>query len=164
MLDDILQPNLALVICGTAVGAESARRGHYYSGPGNSFWHTLYVTGLTPELLTSDRDRELPTYGIGLTDIAKRKAGSDAALMGSDFDVPAFRARIAEYGPGIVCFNGKRAAKVAFDIQTIDYGERPEMIADNVVFVAPSTSGAARGYWDISLWHELASLVRAIRS
>lgn len=162
MLEDILESNLALVICGTAVGSESARRGHYYSGPGNSFWRTLYETGLTPELLTSDRDWELPTYGIGLTDIAKRKTGSDKELTQSDFDVPGLRARIADSRPGIVCFNGKGAAKVAFDKETIDYGKQPERIAESIAFVAPSTSGAARGYWDIDLWHELAGLVKAL--
>lgn len=162
MLDDILEPDLALVVCGTAVGAESARRGHYYAGPGNSFWHTLHVTGLTAELLTSERDRELLRYGIGLTDIAKRRSGTDDKLTRSDYDVPGFRARIAEYRPGIVCFNGKGAAKVAFDTQSIDYGQQPEPIAESVAFVAPSTSGAARGYWDVDLWYQVARLAKAL--
>ena len=48
VLPDVLVPGLAVVFCGSAVGAASARRRAYYAGPGNAFWRTLSEVGLTP--------------------------------------------------------------------------------------------------------------------
>jgi TDG/mug DNA glycosylase family protein len=76
VLPDILAPNLRIVFCGTAVGQRSAQRGHYYAGPGNDFWRLLHDTGLTPRLLAPDDDVTLPTYGLGLTDLAQNVAQS----------------------------------------------------------------------------------------
>lgn len=50
ILPDLLAPGLDIVFCGTAVGAESARR-RAYAGPGNAFWPTLAQVGLTPRRL-----------------------------------------------------------------------------------------------------------------
>ncbi|MCB0020769.1 MAG: mismatch-specific DNA-glycosylase, partial [Anaerolineales bacterium] len=86
MLHDLLTPNLALVICGTAAGHESAARQQYYAKPGNRFWPTLFDTGLTPVQLAPNRYRELLTYGIGLTDLAKGVQGMDHELDANAFD------------------------------------------------------------------------------
>ncbi|HEU5143069.1 MAG TPA: uracil-DNA glycosylase family protein [Solirubrobacterales bacterium] len=51
VLPDLVRPGLRVVFCGTAAGTASARAGAYYAGPGNRFWETLRVTGLTPVLL-----------------------------------------------------------------------------------------------------------------
>jgi len=80
VLPDVLGPGLAVVFCGTAAGAESARRGAYYAGPGNAFWHTLYHVGLTPRQLQPEEYRLVGQFGLGLTDLAKHAAGADAVL------------------------------------------------------------------------------------
>nr|HQT26871.1 mismatch-specific DNA-glycosylase [Burkholderiales bacterium] len=54
VLPDVLAPDLAVVFCGSAVGAASARRRAYYAGPGNAFWPTLARVGFTPCQLTPD--------------------------------------------------------------------------------------------------------------
>ncbi|WP_449376135.1 uracil-DNA glycosylase family protein, partial [Bosea thiooxidans] len=59
-------------ICGTQAGTASARRGAYYAGPGNKFWAVLHQIGLLPERFAPERFREMPRYGIGLTDVAKQ--------------------------------------------------------------------------------------------
>ena len=86
MLPDLLDENLVIVICGSAAGDASARRQQYYAGPGNVFWITLYDIGLTPVKLTPAEYPNLLTYGIGLTDIVKRKSGPDSRLSTTDFD------------------------------------------------------------------------------
>ena len=160
MLPDILEPELDIVFCRTAVGAESARRGHYYAHHGNSFWETLSAVRLTPEQLSSDRDRELLRLGIGLTDVAQRKAGMDNEVEAEDFDVEGFTSRIETNAPRVVCFNGKKAAKIVLRRERVEYGVQPERISNSLVFVAPSTSGSARGYWDVRYWHDVAALSR----
>jgi len=64
---------------------------------------------------------------------------------------------ISAYSPNTVCFNGKKAAKVFFHTTSIDFGFQPDLIERTRIFVAPSTSGAANGYWDPSFWYELAN-------
>jgi G:T/U-mismatch repair DNA glycosylase len=93
-LDDLLEPGLTIVFCGTAAGLRSAALAQYYAGPGNQFWKVLAQVGLTP--------RQLSPH---------------------------------------------------------EYGLLPQLEPDKL-FVAPSTSGAARGSWDVSVWHQLAGLAR----
>ncbi|MDI6907552.1 MAG: mismatch-specific DNA-glycosylase [Thermoanaerobacterales bacterium] len=111
MLPDVLGPNLKLVFCGTAVGNRSAQVGAYYADKRNKFWRILHQVGLTERLLLPHEYRELLKYGIGVSDLVKRRTGVDGTLSINDYGVPAFRAKIAKYQPRIVCFNGKRAAK-----------------------------------------------------
>jgi hypothetical protein len=91
LLDDLLPPGLRLVICGTAAGERSAKLGAYYAGRGNKFWRTLHEVGLTPDrTLIPSEFRELLSYGIGLTDLAKGVSGMNHTLMRHSFDRPDF--------------------------------------------------------------------------
>jgi hypothetical protein len=95
MLPDYLEPDLRLVLVGTAVGEQSATRGHYYAGPGNSFWKFLHEAALTPTRLEPLDDATLPRYGIGLTDLVKSIAQSHDRDLPYDF--PAFTHKIEHY-------------------------------------------------------------------
>jgi TDG/mug DNA glycosylase family protein len=152
VLTDYLLPDLRLVICGTAVGLRSSTIGRYYAGKGNRLWQVLYETGITPVLLTPEEDRRALDIGVGFTDLVKQRAGADATLAVGDWDVDAFRTRIQQYQPKVVCFNGKRAAQAALCRKTVHYGFQEEKIGISLHFTAPSTSGAARGSWDKSYW------------
>jgi double-stranded uracil-DNA glycosylase len=155
LLPDILEPGLRVVFCGTAAGTASARAGAYYAGPGNGFWETLHATGLTPVRLAPVEFGRLPEHGIGLTDICKVLHGSDEEVGTAEFDVAGLEARIAAAEPANLAFNGKNAARGALE-RGVDYGLQPERIGGAAVWVLPSTSGAARRYWDIGPWRELA--------
>lgn len=156
LLPDVLEPGLRVVFCGTAAGTASTRAGAYYAGPGNAFWETLHATELTPVLLAPAEFARLPSYGIGLTDICKVLHGSDEEVGTVEFDVAGLEARIAEVEPAILAFNGKNAARGALE-RAVGYGLQPERIGGAAVWVLPSTSGAARRYWDVGTWRELAS-------
>jgi TDG/mug DNA glycosylase family protein len=160
-LPDRLRPGLRLVICGTAAGTRSAARGAYYAGPGNQFWETLASNGLTPRQFRPAEFPLLLDHGIGLTDLVKHEAGPDSALSRTGWDVAGLREKLRSYQPRVVCFNGKRAAKEFFDSKDIEYGRQPDYpgLPGVVFFVAPSTSGAARGSWDEQHWRDLAALV-----
>lgn len=160
MLDDVLRPGLALVICGTAAGRESAARGLYYAGKGNKLWKVLEAVGLTDRELKPEECALLLGHGIGLTDIVKGQAGMDRDVTFRGAGVAEFRSRILRYRPGIVCFNGKRAAREFLGRETIEFGLQPERVGDTRLSVAPSTSGAASRWWSIEPWRELARLVK----
>jgi len=160
-LPDVLAPGLKVVFCGTAAGERSAQRGCYYAGPGNKFWPTLAHVGLTPRRLQPEEFRELPSYGLGLTDLAKKVSGADSILRSSDFDVEGFRRRLIEAAPRIIAFNGKKSAAAFLGQNTgaVPIGLLPIRIGTSKVHVLPSTSGAARRYWSIEQWFALARSV-----
>ena len=158
ILPDVIEPGLRVVFCGTAVGTKSAQTGAYYAGPGNSFWATLHEIGLTPRQLRPSEYAELTRYGIGLTDICKISSGSDRAVGSGGFDVPRLLAVLGRHAPGWIAFNGKMAAKAALG-RAAGYGRQPERLGPTRVFVLPSSSGAARGFWDVRYWHELAEAI-----
>lgn len=161
VLPDVLEENLAVVFCGSAVGTKSAERGAYYAGPGNKFWPVLHRIGLTPRQLDPGEYRGVTRYGIGLTDLVKVTAGSDDSLRAGHFDTDGLEAKIRAYRPRLLCFNGKRAAQVYLrtrGVKRVGYGPQPVHIGDTRLFVAPSTSGAANGFWEEAWWRELAKL------
>lgn len=157
ILPDVLADGLITVFCGSAAGTASARRGAYYAGPGNAFWPTLHATGFTPQLLQPDEFRTVIRHGIGLTDLAKSVAGSDAVLRSEHFNRDGLQAKIRRYRPAILAFTSKRAAR-EFVGQHVDYGLQSGTLAGTSLFVLPSPSGAARRYWDQAPWRQLAAL------
>lgn len=165
MLPDVLQPGLTIVFCGTAAGAVSARRGAYYAGPGNKFWPMLFKTGLTPRQLRPEEFLLLPQWGIGITDMVKGKSGGDRAFKRADYDAAGFERRIRKFAPRLVVFNGKNAAKQYLGRSTANYGPVEDTaIGDTRLYVVPSTSGAANGFWDERWWLEMAAFVASIRA
>ena len=159
MLEDLLAPGLRLVICGTAAGERSAKVGAYYAGPGNKLWSTLYTVGLTPRQLAPTDYRLAKEYGIGFTDLVKDQSGSDDAIDFRQDQSQRLGSVILVAQPAFLCFNGKRAATEYFQSKRIAYGLHTTTIGGTRLFVAPSTSGAANGSWDLSVWEELARLV-----
>jgi len=158
ILPDLLSPELKVVFCGTAAGARSAQVGAYYAGRGNKFWQTLFQIGLTPRLLQAGEFRSLAQYGVGLTDIAKTYSGADKGLRRSHFDTVGLRDKIEAAAPRVLAFNGKKSASAFYGL-AISYGQQRETIGETSVFVLPSTSGAASGFWDIEQWQRLAEFL-----
>lgn len=162
ILPDVLVPGLVVVFCGTAPGTRSAREGAYYAHPGNYFWRAVFATGLTPRLLAPPEFRMMPEFGLGLTDVAKHHAGSDADLPREAFDAASLHRKLVRYRPHIIAFTSKNAARAGLPgTRDFDYGEQDRGIAHSRVFVLPSPSGQARGFWNIAPWQALATAARA---
>lgn len=161
VLPDLLAPGLRLVFCGMAAGHVSAARRAYYAGPGNRFWPMLHATGLTPRRFAPEDYPELIALGIGLTDIAKTASGPDRDIPRRAADAENLRRKIEAHAPRLLAFNGKCAAG-RFLGGRAPYGRQVECIGPTRIFVLPSTSGAARGFWDETPWHELAAAVRVL--
>jgi len=167
VLPDVLPLGLSAVICGTAAGPTSAALGAYYANRRNNFWSVLQQVKLTPYKLRPNEFVALHKFGLGLTDIAKTMFGTDANLPPGAFDVASFVDKIRRCQPGIIAFNGKRAACVFYGISSgvrLAYG--PSELNSPYpgfpqVFVLPSTSGTARGYWEPEYWQQFARRVKA---
>jgi len=159
ILADVLEKNLKVVFCGTAVGDESKRKEAYYAGQGNQFYVIIHKIGLTPRKLRPEEFKALPQYGIGLTDLVKGKHGTDNKLKHSDFNIEELREKIIKFEPKVLAFNGKKASEVYFG-KKVDYGMQKEKIGNTIIFVLPSTSGSARGFWNEKYWRELAEFLK----
>ena len=155
MLNDLLQPGLKLVVCGTAAGTTSGKVGYYYAKPSNKFWKMLFQVGLTSLQLAPSEYQRLLDFGIGLTDFVKGQSGMDKQIKFAAANRDEFSSKIIHYSPAILCFNGKKAGELCLQ-RKVDFGFQPEVIGTTKLFVAPSTSGAANGSWNIGLWQELA--------
>ena len=161
VLPDVLAHGLDVVFCGSAAGRVSAELGAYYAGPGNRFWPILHATGLTPHRLSPGEFHSVLDYGIGLTDMSKFQSGADSALTAEDGDTKALTTKIKTYKPRALAFNGKRSARVFFN-ETVNaplgnYGLQSQSLSSTVIFVLPSSSGAARRWWDETPWRALAN-------
>ena len=156
ILPDLLDFNLNIIFCGMAASKKSKQVNAYYAGPGNKFWKTLYNVRLTSKELKPKEFKQLITYKIGLTDICKTDFGNDNELDPLKYDVNEFNSSMIKYQPKIVCFNGKNAAKVYFNKKKVNYGIQSEKIGVTQIYICPSTSGAASGYWNINIWKQLA--------
>jgi TDG/mug DNA glycosylase family protein len=161
ILPDVLRPGLKLVFCGTAAGKRSAAERAYYAHPGNLFWRALFDAGLTPRQLAPSEFPQLPDYGIGLTDLAKRHSGNDDELPRDAFDVPALIAKIERHQPRLLAFTSKNAARAVLG-SAVHYGLQTEVIGSTQLFVLPSPSGQARGHWDLVPWETLSDCINKL--
>ena len=160
ILEDVLKPSLNVVFCGTAASKKSAANKTYYAGPGNKFWKVLNKTGLTPREFLPEEYTDLLNYDIGLTDIAKKVYGNDDEIKKEDYDIESVIKKIKKYQPKIICFNGKTAGKMFFNLKSVNYGLQLQRFQDSKIFIVPSTSGNANGHWDIAFWHDLSKLIK----
>ena len=93
--------------------------------------------------------------------MAKHAVGGDSTLGAADFDGAAVVEKVERFKPGVLAFVGKRAAReVLRPRKPGSYGEQDVTIGETRVWVVPSTSGAARGFWDVAPWRELAAALR----
>jgi len=152
-----------VVFCGINPGHWSAKEGAAFANPRNDFWRLLHAAGFTPRVLAPREQGELPRYGIGLTNAARRTTRGSSELRAGDF--AGARERLEEVAstlaPRAIAFVGKSAYQGVF-------GERPahglqeRRLGGTVLFVLPSTSPAnAAVSWDQRLrwFRALAELV-----
>ncbi len=91
---------------------------------------------------------------------ALEKCGFETTIIdqpSDDFDVLGFKEKILQFQPKMVCFNGKKAGAVYLNTKTkhVSYGLQTTTIGNTKLYIAPSTSGSARRFWDESYWMEL---------
>ena len=97
--------------------------------------------------------------------MSKQGSGRDSQIAAHQFDPDRFEAAMRRYRPRAIAFTSKKAASVWRRARTtgaIAYGRQPPVAPDfPEVFVLPSPSGAARSYWSLAPWRELADWLRA---
>ncbi|SDE97733.1 G/U mismatch-specific uracil-DNA glycosylase [Blastococcus aurantiacus] len=142
-LPDVVAPGLDVLFCGINPSLMSAERGHHFARPGNRFWPALHLAALTPRRLTPDEDRELPRYGLGVTNLVDRPTRTAAELGREELTAgaAALAELVARYRPGVLAVLGIGAYRLAFERPRAGLGRQPEQIGGARTWVVPNPSG-----------------------
>ncbi len=156
---DVIAPGLRVLFCGINPGLYSGATGHHFARPGNRFWPTLHQAGFTPRLLHPSEERELLTYGYGITNLVARATATADELSPEELVAGQRRlkSKVKRYQPQVVAILGISAYRTAFGQKTVTLGRQPEPLANAVVWVLPNPSG-------LNAHYQLADLVEHFRA
>ena len=182
-LPDYLAPGLDLVLIGINPGTYSAVRGHYFARKNSRFWPAFSKSrlsakiraGLGVSILGSEHDRDLPGFGIGLTDVVKRPTANASGLTTRDFatGVPELLTKLEHYKPRVACFHGVSGYRPFFEnwqkqrLKAIVLGPQPYPLGPTRLFVVPNPSPANAHFTpaDLAQWYDrLADFIAQLNS
>ncbi|HET6596775.1 MAG TPA: G/U mismatch-specific DNA glycosylase [Anaerolineales bacterium] len=164
---DVIAPGLRVLFCGINPGLYSGATGHHFARPGNRFWPTLHGAGFTPRLLHPSEERELLTYGYGITNLVTRATATADELAPEELVAGQRRlkTKVKRYQPQVVAILGISAYRTAFGKKTVTLGRQPEPLAESIVWVLPNPSGLNAHYQLADLvWHFQALLTAVERN
>jgi TDG/mug DNA glycosylase family protein len=163
LLPDVLEDGLAVLLCGINPGLWSAATGHHFARPGNRFWPALHASGFTPRLLRPDEQLELPSFGLGLTNVVPRASARADELSGEELRAggEALRAKVVRHRPAWLAVLGVTAYRTAFGDRRASVGPVAGRIGVTRVWVLPNPSGLNARWTPPSLAAELARLREA---
>ena len=145
---DVIAPGLRVLFCGINPGLYSGATGHHFARPGNRFWPTLHQAGFTPRLLHPSEERELLTYGYGITNLVARATATADALSPEELVAGQRRlkAKVKRYQPQAVAVLGISAYRTAFGQKIVTLGKQPDLLENTIVWVLPNPSGLNAHY------------------
>ncbi|MGW4642087.1 mismatch-specific DNA-glycosylase [Sphaerisporangium sp. NPDC004334] len=150
-IDDVVGPGTVVLFCGINPGLYSAATGHHFARPGNRFWPALHLSGFTPRLLRPSEQHLLPSYGLGITNLAPRATAKAAELSQKELrEAPARLARLArETAVEVVAVVGVSAYRVAFDRPKAAVGpcdDGDDAVGPARLWILPNPSGLNAHY------------------
>ena len=145
---DVIAPNLDVMFCGINPSLYSVVVGHHFARPGNRFWPAMFAGGFTERLLKPHEDRELLSFGCGITNVAERATVAAAELSKDELIEGGvqLRARLEKFQPRWLCVLGIGAFRTAFAQPKAIIGLQPEIIGQTRVWVLPNPSGLNAHY------------------
>ncbi|MEV4094829.1 G/U mismatch-specific DNA glycosylase [Streptosporangium saharense] len=160
-IDDVLGPSIEVLFCGINPGLYSAVTGHHFARPGNRFWPALHRSGFTPRLLAPAQQWELPSYGLGITNVVARATAQAAELSPEEFREGGVRLTrlVGEVGPRVLAVLGVTAYRTAFAERRAAVGPQERRIGETAVWVLPNPSGL-NAHWTLD---RIAGELRLLR-
>jgi TDG/mug DNA glycosylase family protein len=154
-LRDVGGAGLLVLFVGINPGLRSAEIGHHFGRPGNRFWPALELSGFTPRRLDPREDGLLPSFGLGITNLAARPTRAASELSAEELREGALRLEglVRDWAPRLVAIVGITAYRTAFGRPHAQLGLQYEKIGDRPVWVLPNPSG-------LNAHHQLPELAR----
>ena len=161
---DVIAPGLRVLFCGINPGLYSGATGHHFARPGNRFWPTLHQAGFTPRLLHPSEERELLTYGYGITNLVARATATADELSPEELVAGQRRlkAKVKRYQPQVVAVLGISAYRTAFGQKIVTLGKQPDQLENAAVWVLPNPSGLNAHYQLADLAEHFRALRKAV--
>jgi double-stranded uracil-DNA glycosylase len=155
---DVVPPVGGVLFCGINPGLYSAVTGWHFARPGNRFWPALHRSGFTDRLLDPSEQHLLPSYGIGITNLASRATARADELAAAELREGGERltAFVRDRMPRVVAVLGVTAYRTAFARPGARIGPQDETLAGTVLWILPNPSGLNAHYTPAALAREFA--------
>jgi len=147
-IEDVIAPGLRVLFVGINPGLWSGATGFHFARPGNRFWRAIHEAGLTPTLLSPDRQRELLGHGLGITNLVSRTTATAAELTADELRAGGrtLEDKLQHFRPQKVAFLGVSTYRIAFELPKVTIGRQPTAIGASEVWVLPNPSGLNAHY------------------
>ncbi|MEU5979777.1 G/U mismatch-specific DNA glycosylase [Streptomyces sp. NPDC047315] len=143
VIDDVAAPGLSVLFCGINPSLMSAVTGHHFARPGNRFWPVLHLSGFTPRQLRPAEQRELLTYGLGITNVVARATARADEVSAEEFREGGrlLAAKVARLRPTWLAVVGVTAYRTAFEEPKARIGPQERTIGGTRIWALPNPSG-----------------------
>ncbi|MEW2424546.1 G/U mismatch-specific DNA glycosylase [Streptomyces nigra] len=143
LVPDVVADGLRVLFCGINPGLMTAATGHHFARPGNRFWPVLHLSGFTPRLLKPSEQDELPSYGLGITNVVARASARADELSAEEYREGGrlLAAKVERLRPRWLAVVGVTAYRAAFDDRKAQVGPQDRVIGRTRVWVLPNPSG-----------------------
>ncbi|MGW1667932.1 G/U mismatch-specific DNA glycosylase [Streptomyces sp. NPDC002324] len=161
-MPDVTADGLRVLFCGINPGLMTAASGHHFARPGNRFWPVLHLSGFTPRLLKPSEQGELPSYGLGITNVVARASARADELTAQEY-VEGGRlltAKVERLRPRWLAVVGVTAYRAAFGDRRAAVGPQERTIGTSRVWVLPNPSGL-NAHWTATTMAEEFGRLRA---
>ncbi|MFI6335268.1 G/U mismatch-specific DNA glycosylase [Streptomyces sp. NPDC050535] len=162
LVPDIVADGLDVLFCGINPGLTTAATGHHFARPGNRFWPVLHLSGFTPRLLKPSEQGELPSYGLGITNVVARATARADELTAEEYREGGrlLTAKVERLRPRWLAVVGVTAYRVAFDDRKAAIGPQERLIGASRVWALPNPSGL-NAHWTAATMAEEYGRLRA---
>ncbi len=141
----------------------SAALGHHFARPGNRFWPVLHLSGFTPRQLKPAEQRELLSYGLGLTNVVARATARSDELSADEYREGGrlLEEKVTLLRPTWLAVVGVTAYRSAFGDRHAKIGPQDRTIGGARVWALPNPSGLNAHWTAATMAEEYARLREA---
>lgn len=161
-IPDVGGPGIRVLLVGINPSLWSGWSGHHFARPGNRFWRTLQLAGLTPTMLEPGDDEGLRRAGLGITNLVGRATARADELTNDEVraGLDSLRNLVRAWRPQTVAFLGISTYRIALAAPKAGVGEQLEAFEGARVWVLPNPSGLNASYQQPALTAAYAELRR----
>ncbi len=165
-LPDRVGPGLDVLFVGINPGVRSAELGHHFAGHSNRFWVLLRDVGLVPPEFGFAADEQLPSLGLGITNLVARTTPGVADLEPAEFAAGrlVLLRKVRRLRPRIVALVGVTVARAVHPLLRtgrVELGLQSVSMHEARVFVLPNPSGRNAHYSYAAMRAAFAALAAA---
>ncbi|MEU3790114.1 G/U mismatch-specific DNA glycosylase [Streptomyces fructofermentans] len=150
LVPDVVADGLSVLFCGINPGLMTAATGHHFARPGNRFWPVLHLSGFTPRLMKPSEQGELPSLGLGITNVVARATARADELSAEEYREGGrlLAAKVKRLRPRWLAVVGVTAYRAAFDDRKAVVGPQTRTFGTTRVWVLPNPSGL-NAHWTV---------------